>query len=149
MPLAKAHRSAGPPGIATAIVGMLYRFTLRSIVTSTWASNRDNYASVPVSKASRLTSEPLYRLSAGINKVFLSRNVLPPLIRTGWSIASCTNNANALVDNAFRQRRRHPRRMQLCRISGTPSPETIFAEWSSNDCGFIMIRKFPNANGLL
>ena len=33
------------------------------------------------------------------------------------------------------------------RNSGSPVARTIFAEWSSNDCGFIMTSKFPNANG--
>jgi hypothetical protein len=52
---------------------------------------------------------PLNRLSAGINQAFLSRIVLTPLAKTGWWIGGYwyTNNANALIGSAFRQRRRH------------------------------------------
>src|SRR5271165_254988 len=59
-----------------------------------------------------------------------------------WWNAGYMNNANTLIGERFRTEAT----ASLPGIIEAPSPETIFAEWSSNDCSFIMTSKFPNGS---
>src|SRR6202043_6297 len=59
-----------------------------------------------------------------------------------WWTAGYTNNANALIGERFRTEAT----ASLPGIVEAPSPETIFDEWRSNDCGFIRTSRLPNGN---